>query len=408
MNLHLKTKLCFLLTVMSSSLSPVLAQQKFKYKTDVQKTDSNQFYSITLQPELTAKCQPDLADIRIRDEQGTTVPFLLGNALPVQVQNTFRQLPKVLIGVPKDSLTSYIAENKNGLSIDQLWIKLRNMAVNRTVNLSGSDDLQHWFAIKENIGLQQTVAGNTGTFEELLTFPVSTYRYFKIQVNDHNRTPVYILQVGVYQKRKLQPQYVPIPVAAFASKQRADTSLINITFKNSYRINKLHLQFDGAKYYRRRIQVYSIEGKSKQWLTDSLISSTGNSDIIISAKANKLQLIILNDDNPPLLIKTIQAYQLKQSLVAYLEKQHQYQLYFGNDKASAPRYDLVAFIDSVNRQLPVVSHIAIVPIADAAQNYNHSFVPAWLLWVAGSLALLILLALTLRMTKEVSQEKKKE
>ncbi|WP_158825665.1 DUF3999 family protein [Mucilaginibacter lacusdianchii] len=407
MNLHLKNKFCFLLILLGGYFCPTFAQQKFKYKAAVQKVNTNQFYSITLQPDFTAKCQLGLPDIKITDEKGTVVPYLLGNTLPVHAQSSYRELPKVLTSTLKDSLTSYIAENKEGLNINQLWITLQNTAVNRTVNLLGSDDLQHWFAIKERIDLQQTTPGKTGTFVELLNFPLSTYRYFKIQVNNKNSTPIHILQAGVYLKQQVTPDYTPVPIANFSITHKADTSLININFNDSYQINKIHLQLAGTKYYQRRISLYGIEGKNKQWLTDSLINSSGNGDIYLSAKANRLQLIIQNEDNPPLLVKAIQAYQLNQTLIAYLENQHHYQLFFGNDKAIAPRYDLNIFKDSINHTLPVISHMAITPILYTAQKHSHSTIPTWLLWAAGGLALIMLLALTLKMTKEISRETKK-
>jgi hypothetical protein len=44
----------------------------------------------------------------------------------------------------------------------------------------GSDDLQQWFAIQEDIPLQEAVQNSEGTYMQLLSFPASSYRYLKI------------------------------------------------------------------------------------------------------------------------------------------------------------------------------------------------------------------------------------
>jgi hypothetical protein len=151
------------------------------------------------------------------------------------------------------------------------------------------------------------------------------------------------------------------------------------------------------------LQVYGFVGKNKEWLKDTIISSAGNGDINVSAKASRLLLLVLNQDNLPLAVQSVQAYQLKQSLVAYLYKQHQYQIGFGNKNANAPQYDLQFFTDSIGGVLPVISHRTIVPALYAKQTQQTGGLPIWLIWVAGGLALLILLILTLKMTKEVSK-----
>ncbi|WP_462267549.1 hypothetical protein [Mucilaginibacter sp.] len=400
MKLRLKAKISALLLL---ACTPALAQQQFKYKAAVQQVDSGRFYSIALQPDLTAKCQPGLADIRLMDEHSNAVPYLPGNALPVRAQSSYRQLPEVRMAASADSLLFYIAENKTGSGINQLWLTLQNTAVNRTVNVLGGDDLQHWFAVKEQITLQQTASNQNGTFEALLAFPVSTYRYFKIQVNNRTLAPVRILKAGVYLQQRALTDYVPVPVVKFTTTRKADRSLIDIVFRDAYRINKLHLQFEGTKYYRRQLQIYSISGKTREWLQDTFISPANNGDLYISAKTKRLQLIMLNEDNPPLGLKSVLAYQVQQSLVAYLEKQHHYTLYFGDGKATTPRYDLQFFADSINRRLQVVGHGPVLLLPYAKSIRPSGTVPAWVLWIAGGIALLLLLTLTLKMTKEIGK-----
>lgn len=407
MKLHLKNRLFCSLILAAWGILPAFAQQKFKYATDVQKIDSNGFYSIDLRPDLTGKCKPDLADIRLIDERGKLVPYLPGSSLPVKDQSSYLELPHLSVAGQKDSLVTYIAENRQVLSIDRLWIRLRNTAVSRSINVLGSDDLKHWFAIKEDVTLQNRIADKAGTFEEPVFLPASTYRYFKIEVNDRKKAPINILQTGIYVSRTTKPLYVEVPHAGLTGAIRKDTSLFTVSFKEPYRIDKLLLNISGAKYYSRRLKVYRIEGNKKEWLKDTTITSTGNS-VYVSAKAGKILLMILNEDNPPLVVISVQVYQLKQSLVAYLERQRAYRIVFGNPNALPARFDLQFFTDSIGGRLPAVSHSGIIRMQNINQARKPNGIPAWMMWGAGGLALLVLLMLTLKMTKEVSRNNAKK
>jgi hypothetical protein len=398
--MKLKAKLTILLLW---GVLPLFAQQSFTHKAALGPVKSDGFYNIELQPDLIAQCQSSLADIRLKDEKGSSVAYLLGNTLPVKQKNNFIELPKVSAAQLNDSLSSFIAENKQKSAISQLWLKLRNTEVNRKLNVLGSDDLKHWFAIKEDIVLQNTGDARTGSFDELLTLPASTYRYLKIQVSNKNVAPVNILQAGIYVKEQVNFQYSAVPIASLDTKNKTGITSITVNLRYAYRVNKIHLEFLGAEYYQRRVQIYQLEGNNKEWLQDAQISSAGSGDIYLSAKAHKLQIVIDNGDNEPLKLKALNVSQAEQSVVAYLKKQHQYYLWFGNTKLNAPVYDLRFFADSLNRTLPIIQHAAIISLLKAKSNADKNQLPAWLLWVAGAIGLMALLVLTLKMTKEVGK-----
>jgi hypothetical protein len=101
-----------LLVLTGLTILPASAQRKFKYKTAVDKIDTTGFYNIELQAGLTGKCQTGLADIRLMDEQGKPVPYVLASALPHKVKTSYRELTHLIAASPKDSLTSYIAASK--------------------------------------------------------------------------------------------------------------------------------------------------------------------------------------------------------------------------------------------------------------------------------------------------------
>jgi hypothetical protein len=72
-------------------------------------------------------------------------------------------------------------------------------------------------------------------------------------------------------------------------------------------------------------------------------------------REKEFYVLIENDDNRPLELKGIEAWQLTRYLKTYLEKGHQYRLVYGDSAASAPVYDLNYFIDSIPKVLPTLS-----------------------------------------------------
>jgi hypothetical protein len=387
----------------------LLAQQTFKYKADIGKIDTSAFYRISLPPGLLAKSNADLTDIRILNQSGKFVPYIFGNQLPVKEQQSFMVFPQISIAKQPDTITTFVAENKGRLTINQLNLKLRNTSVDRIVNLAGSDDLTNWYAIKENILLSKAgEEGSTGgIYEQLLNFPASTYQYLKIQVNNNRKDPVAILQAGIYQMQLVKPVYTELSGVKFTQRDSAKASRIFITFNEAYPVNILKLSVAGTKYYKRAISIYSIDGKKLNLLRDTEVNSVWNNELFISAKAKKILLEIANEDNPPLSISTVTAYQLDQTLVAYLDKGTNYYLLFGDPTAKTPVYDLQFFADSLQRKLPVVK------VGDVDNNplFQHKAVaashniPAWLIWIAIIAVISLLTFLTLKMTKEVGQRK---
>jgi hypothetical protein len=385
------------------------AQQHFNYKSLLQKADAGAFYSINLQPDLLAKCKADLSDIRLTDMNGKIVPYIFGNRLPAKRQQQLITFPQIRYGYQADSLTTFVVENKGAAAINQLYIQLRNTTVERTLNLSGSDDLKGWYAIKENIPLGTTDATNTQSdfFEQLLNFPLISYRYLRVEVNNKHKQPVEILKAGTYLVIYPAPQYVKLPSPTYVQHDSATLSTIIIRFKDNYAINQLRLLFSGPKFFKRNITIYKGNGNTYELVSKSIISSADTAGFSFSAKTKLIKIDVTNGDNPPLTLKTVAGYELNQSLIAYLEKGQQYILRFGNDKSSAPDYDIKFFVDSLNKPLQKIDHGQIT--ADPPNKHTleaKKSMPAWWVWVAIGLVIITLLFLTYKMTSEIDLKSK--
>lgn len=392
-----------LIILMFGMCPPTWAQNKaFKYKANVDKVDSNGVYRIELSPDLVAKSNDSLSDIRLTDVTGKSVAFVLSNKLVLKTPDSFIVFPAV-ISVPANAAI-YVVENKNTLDISELWLKLKKTKVSRTVNLSGSDDLKNWFAIDENIPLAQAGEGSGSDYQQSLTFPTSNYHYFKIQVNGKNKTPIKILQAGIYTASLNKPVFETLPQFKHSTTNTDKKTRILIHLSQAYLINKLHFDIDSPAFYSRRIAIYAVTGKdADDKLADTILSSTGPKDITISTKEKQIGIDIYNGDDTPLLIKAIMAFQTKLYAVCYLDSGHSYKLYTGDPTAKHETFDLSFLNSRAYNQLPGIGHTAvfknpayvILPYPVAKDNNSM-----WL-WTFLILGLLVLSFLTLKMVREI-------
>jgi len=407
MKLKKMNRLTLFILLLCVAILPASAQKNFKYKAALQKIDSTGFYRIGLQPELVAKAKPDLSDIRIADAKGNFVPYIQAGSLPQKSQKSFVVFPEISNTPKTDTSTVFIIENKTGLVLDRLWVRLQNTAVKRKVNLLGSDDSNQWFAIQEDIPLQEAIQNSEGTYLQSLSFPASNYRYLKIQVNDKNKNPVKFLEAGIYTEYASTAQsYTPVAPLNIIRADSNKTTFIDIKLNNNYQINKLHLNISAPRYYKRAVAVYQFVNNGKELLSEAELSSDKTPDLLIAAKAKHLLLEISNGDNQPLSIGEIKAFQSDEYLVSYLEAKQSYRFVVGDSLAQAPEYDLKFFADSIGGNTPVIKHEAVVKntgYAVAAKPAGKDYTV--LIWVAIIVSLGLLLLLTLKMTREV---KKKE
>ncbi|MEO6849033.1 MAG: hypothetical protein ABI203_02265 [Mucilaginibacter sp.] len=404
MKINQKVKIANVLLFLLLLNVPLLWAQvdSFRYKAAVQKVNSDGIYRIMLQPELTAKSAGEgLSDIRLKDEAAKDVAYASGNDLPPAKKTAFIEFPEIKQSA--DTANVYIAENKEKRSIGNLWLKIKNTVVSRSVNLAGSDDLVHWFAIKEDIGLQESNTASETDYEQSLNFPPANYRYFKVYINSKHKDFIKITRCGVYILPKFEPEYIGLPAIKFDTKGVKKTSSVYIDLGDRYLIDKLHIKISTPKYYDRRIIVYDIQTKLHLQLCDTSISSSGSQNITLTAKTNKLKIDIFNADDNPLNIETITAYQLKRFIIGYLQAGHNYYLSTGNSLALQPRYDLSFLRSALLDSLPVVNH---TPVFENPGYHKVSPAPkhdfSILLWVAIIMVLLILSWLTFKMVREIN------
>lgn len=391
----------FLLALVILLSSSGFSQETFRYQSRIESVSKTGFYKINLQPELIANSNADLSDLRIIDNKQNFIPY----TKPGSVQKA----KEYFVGFPliekseNDTTTTIIVENKSRQLIQSLGLRLKNTAVSRTADLAGSDDLKKWYAIKESVTINQSSINNTDAYYQSLSFPGTNYQFLKITIHNKRKSPIKVLEAGIFYKNSLTPQFEILPMPKVVRKDSTDkNTYLYLTFKNSYRINKLLLSVSAPKYYNRRVMVFEQKKNGKDLLVTTNLESRYTSEIPFSSKSNKLELQILNGDNPPLDFAEIGALQLQEPIIAYLEAHKEYKFLSGDKNARLPDYDLKFFTDVVVDSITDIKHLAVIenPLFKNKLIKRYSNYPS-LIWVAIIVSLLLLSFLSWKIMKDM-------
>jgi hypothetical protein len=204
--------------VMSLQLA---GQATFKYQAKIDNTTKAGFYKVYLQPALVAKCRSDLADLRIVNNNGDFIPYVIATKFP-RSSSDFVQFPSVDSIWEKDTLPSFVIGNKGRLPITSLWLQFKNAAVRRQIDLLGSDDLKNWYAIREGIPILEASSRQDDTYQQEISFPLSTYRYFKLIITDENKVPINFIKAGIYAGKAEPLKLFKLPSPRIIQKDSSD------------------------------------------------------------------------------------------------------------------------------------------------------------------------------------------
>jgi hypothetical protein len=400
-----KTGLLFLLVLAAFGATA----QDFRVKAPLQPVPVSGFYSIPVQPALTAHAKADLSDVRIREGGKGQVAYLLRRSAGAPAGTALTPFP-ILSNVLTDSGETVVELAVQGVEgTDRLSLLIANTAAARYTALSGSPDRRHWYTINDGILLRPAGEDRAGSVEQAVYFPFSRYPFLRLRIRNGRSDPLNILQAGVHRDtaQRTGPLFVANPAPSFTQKDSSDGySYIAIRSPEPYLLDRLQLQVSGPPFYSRPAQLfdsaYRSNGKLVPLLSFDLSSNNPASVDLEGLKAASLLLKIDNGDNPPLKVTGVQAEQLQRALVAYLEGGKKYELLAGNEGAAAPRYDLAHFADSIPASLQTLSYgpLAVTGAAVQQQKWKEG----WWLWPAIVLMVGVLGLLTYRLVGEVGRK----
>ncbi len=377
--------------------------QRFRYTADLDPVPVSGFYAIPVTPPLSSGVKTDFSDLRIKDDKGKPVPYLLESALPELYEERYQAMRIRTNAVDDSGNNVIIVDNSPGVRLDGFRLLFQNAAVSRTIDLAGSNDTARWFSIVENIGLQRRFVQDSDSFSEQLSFPLSSCRYFRVFIRNGRNKPLKVLSADrLLGNFKLAPLVsISNPPPEFNSKDSAGITTLTLRNPMHYHISAVTIQVSSPRFFQRSLTCYA----GGRQAGDFVIKSDSVLHLALPLLNDSLITIqIYNEDNPALEISSVSTQQYAEKIITYLEKSRSYKLEMSSDVATTPHYDLIHFKDSIPANVPSLHFSRIIPLESNPVAAKKDDQNGWL-WPCLVFVIIVLGLSAYRLAKDVAEKK---
>ncbi|MEN2400466.1 hypothetical protein GKZ90_0011795 [Flavobacterium sp. MC2016-06] len=389
---------------------------QFQTTGKLKEVSQNGFHEIRLSPEIRAASKQDLSDIRIFNSKGNEIPYFIQNSTNIS-SDSFEEYTIISKKAEQKKYTSLIIAVPSAKNNKQLSLFIANSDVIKKYSISGSDDQKEWFGISDSQSLSDLNSTTESSVVKTITYPLSTYKYLKIDFDDKKTLPINVLKVGNFTTNVQTQSFeevTPKQLSTTEIPSKKETQ-IHILFDAPQIINQIVFEVLKPTYYNRQVVLYKKvkrEVKRKSQIYDEEIASfelnsnVKNSFTIPEIFEKEIFIRIENQDNLPLTISSIKFNQKPISIIADLNANENYILKTGNTNAVQPEYDLSNFKNNIIGALPQSSIYGIQHKSEVKKdNDNKSFwQQSWFMWLCIILGGITILYFTASLVKDLKKQ----
>lgn len=386
-------------------LSSLCLKAQFKSSAVLGPVTKTGFYAVAVTPELSGYIKTDFSDLRVVDDAGKQAAYIIQRRFGTSVKDTSVYKPLSIITKQQadSGKTIVVIANPTASKLQSVALLIGNASVNRTANISGSNDDNHWYSIAENVSLERKFITDTDRYAQIVTFPLVSYRFIRLVIYNGKNDPLNIISAGRYQDYTYKTVYpfVVNPVVNYIQRDSSDGySYVDVHGNLPYHTDKVVLTVKGPRFFKREAEVLVPYSTGAGFTLQS--DTVFNLEMPVFATAN-WRIGIYNGDNPPLKITGISTYQQSKNIVAWLDSGKAYHLEMNNATAVAPRYDLQAFKDSIPVGITTLQYGKIETLVALTANTN-SYFKQWWLWAIVIAILAGLSFFSWQLTKEMAKK----
>lgn len=404
------------------ALAPVFAQESLSawpYFADLSSSSGTRGLSdFIVTADIFGRAKEDLSDLRLYDGEGREVPYGLRVLRKVNESRTVegREFNRAVVG---NASESSIDLGEEAGEHNEVEINTSGENFRRLVNLEGSDDRLNWRSLVTGAIIFRFEANNRTVESNRVGYPASRYRYLRARVSADSvadraapliksvRASMVVREEGEMvtwsanwpEMRTTRHEGEPATTWTIDFGNRVPCSQLTLdvsdeTFSRPYLIETA----DDPRYVRR---VASGEITRRIGEQEKPIVITFDDEVF----ASKLRLIVTDYGNASLSIGEIKAAAAARQVVfdSTYAASKPLAVYFGNPKASAPRYDFEKNLPDLLKSEPVRYELGTVqanPVFQPEPQPLTERLP-WLIYIvlgASSLALAAILVNLARTT----------
>ncbi|WP_316849582.1 DUF3999 family protein [Pedobacter agri] len=271
----------------------------------------------------------------------------------------------------------YTFELKNVTEINQINLAFKEANFNWDVTLEGSNSNSEWFTILKDYRILSIKNKDTDYQFTKLSFPNSKYQYLRLMI----KSPVKpgLLEALINKTDTVKGTYQDVKYKTFELKNNTvdKETVIDVALENPVPLSYLKLNAQSDFDFYRPIKIeYATDSfktdKGMQYnyapLFEGTISSLEKSDFNFqNTIASKLKITIQNNDNKPLRLNGLALKGNLYEIIARFDNPKlTYALYYGNEKVTAPSYEIEKF----ENEIPTI--LTAVTIGNQKENPAYS------------------------------------
>mgnify|MGYP003630529902 CR=1 FL=1 len=294
-------------------------------------------------------------------------------------------------------------------TINEILLNIQELNFNWEVTLEGSQHQKQWFTILEDYRILAINNDQTNYSFTSLKFPDANFRYYRVLIKSTEKPN--LTSVNILKKAKKVAEYRDYEIQSFTVSQEDKKTIIDIDLNKRVPLNLLELTVDDKIDYYRSISIQYLADSVKTekgfyynyrpLATRTLSSMEDNSFQLPGTLANKVRVIVLNNDNQPLKIAGAKLKGYVHTLTTRFTEPATYYLVYGKPNGSFPNYDIskttVSLPDNITK-LDFGSEVEIPK--PETETTNPLFENKWWLWVIIGVVILILGYFTIGMMKK--------
>ena len=370
-----KLKILVIVLLMAGTANNVCAIDltQWKYRAAVTfEGNVNEYCKLKLTPEIYDAASTTLDDIRLVDEDGEQIPYVL--IKNEDSTNEYECRPRIINRATNDAKMSFVTLDfakktvKNSLEVVTAGSNFR-----RAVKVEGSNDNVEFFTLAEGAFIFAVGDEEDSRFSKV-DLPMNDYRYLRITVEPmttEDESPV-IKEVKAFkiEKKVGRRELVEMPVVEQTEDAESNSSIYVYDLANKHLpISEIELDIVDESFYRyvtlygrdsatRKVKLDSEDNRARfrevevrwQRIMSGTIYRFTNADgekcekLVLRIRPGGrvyryLKLAIKNYDDRPVVIKSVWAKMITHELV-FAAKETGAVLYAGSELAKKPLYDL--------------------------------------------------------------------
>ena len=329
---------------------------------------------LSLPVETLDAARPALEDLRLYDDAGNELPYLIER--PVPVEKVIQNVRSFHVSLTPSN-TVIVLETGLTQPLDDVTLETPAGSFIKPVRIEGSTDLKRWQILEQG---QPIFRQPDGASRLHVSFPAGAWPWLRLTVDDQRSPPIPFTgaRIHVAVSEPAPSERLPVTITERNENPGETRLALNLGAAN---LSIVAVQIETAEPLFTRHVTLAVPQVSEDTVREQTIgqgviyriaveSQPASESLLVpldsQVRSRELLLFIRNQDSPPLPITAVRVERRPVYLVFLARQAGAYHLLTGNSHCAAPGYDLAAL--GMN-----LKSVAVAPInlPSPANNPNY-------------------------------------